>query len=163
MLYANRYRPLQKLSNGAFNCRERLLHSRLPPPLVFLKFTSSRPVFLKFQASLIFFHLGKKCSTSVSPYPWIPWAGSAILGAVLSLPVWKWPGTSNLPGDAIGHRHYITDCGNHIETNALSDIWNIFQVKTFFYMYSRIDSVGSFLFVERSSRHQETHAKKHQI
>ena len=49
---------------------------------------------------------------------------------------------------------------NHIETNALSDIWNIFQVKTFFYMYSRIDSVGSFLFVERSSRHQETHAKK---
>ena len=46
----------------------------------------------------------------MSPYPWIPWAGSAILGAVLSLPVRKWPGTSNLPGDTIGHRHYITDC-----------------------------------------------------
>ena len=27
-------------------------------------------------------------------------------------------------------------------------------------MYSHIDSVGSVMFVERSSRHQETHAKK---
>ena len=31
-----------------------------------------------------------------------------------------------------------------------------FKKKTISYMYSHIDSVGSVMFVERSSRHQET-------
>ena len=58
-------------------------------------------------------NLGMKSSTSWSPSPWFPWAGSAILGAVLSLPVWKWPGTTIRPADAIGHRYDIA-CSGHM-------------------------------------------------
>ena len=52
---------------------------------------------------------------------------------------------------------------HHIEANALPDMWNIFQEEKNSYMCSRIDSVGFVLFVERSSRHNETHAEKHLI
>ena len=38
-------------------------------------------------------------------------------------------------------------------------VWNIFKEKNNLFMPSHIDSVGSVMFVERSSRHQETHAK----
>ena len=50
---------------------------------------------------------------------------------------------------------------NHIEANALQVVWNKFQEKTISDMYSHIDSVRSVMFVEKSSRHQEAHAKKH--
>jgi hypothetical protein len=51
----------------------------------------------------------------------------------------------------------------HLEAIALSDVWNIFQEKTeekISYMFSHRDSVCCVMFVERSSRHQDAHAKK---
>ena len=55
---------------------------------------------------------------------------------------------------------YVTiDATKHIEDNQLPDAWKIVQEKTFSHMYSRIDSVGSVLFVERSSSHRETQEK----
>ena len=50
----------------------------------------------------------------------------------------------------------------HIEANALSDKRNIFQEKLkkiISYMFSRINSVCSIMFVEKSSRHPEIHEK----
>ena len=56
---------------------------------------------------------------------------------------------------------YVTiHAKNDIEANALPDVWNIFQEKNYFFMHNHIDSVGSVMFVEINSRHQETHAKK---
>ena len=49
---------------------------------------------------------------------------------------------------------------NHIEANALPDVWIIFQEKKFLFMPNHIDSVGSVMFVGRNSRHQEAQAKK---
>ena len=65
------------------------------------------------------------------------------------------------------HKHdtanwiYVTiHAKNHIESNALPHVWHIFQEEIFFFMHSYIDSVGCVMFVERNSRHQETHAIK---
>ena len=55
----------------------------------------------------------------------------------------------------------IIHARNHIEANELPDMSNIFQEKNNFFMHRHIDSVASVMFVEISSRHQETHAKKH--
>ena len=56
---------------------------------------------------------------------------------------------------------YVTiHARNHIEANALADMWNIFQEKNSFFLPNHINSVGSVMFVERNSRHQETQAKK---
>ena len=43
---------------------------------------------------------------------------------------------------------------NHIESNALPDVWKIFNETTIFHMYCHIDSVGCVL--GRSSRLQKT-------
>ena len=37
---------------------------------------------------------------------------------------------------------------NHIEANALPDVWNIFQEKNNFFMHNYIDSDGPVMFVE---------------
>ena len=49
---------------------------------------------------------------------------------------------------------------NHIEANALPDVWNKFQQQKKNFMHNHIDLVGSVMFVVKNSRHQETQAKK---
>ena len=55
--------------------------------------------------------------------------------------------------------YFTIHVSNHIEVNALPDVWNVFQEKSTSHMRSHIDSVGSVMFVERTSRRQETHKK----
>ena len=77
----------------------------------------------------------------------------------------SWYGKRRPPDIETGPQPFIISyvtihARNHIEINALPDVWNIFQEKNYFFMQNHIDSVGTVMFVERNSRHQETQAKK---